>query len=129
MQLSRVSRGRINMIEALLKKLIRGECVGPATAIGEDYKILEQKRVIKLTPYGGGMYYMRLLKKGVGEIALKIINDGDASDMSATQLPSATLTHYVGPETKRELVRRHQVESSRKETQEILRALRTGGSH
>ena len=44
------SQGRISMLPALLSKLIRGGEVGPATAIGQDYRVLEVNRVIKLRP-------------------------------------------------------------------------------
>ena len=47
---SAASRGRIEMIGALLRKLINGYSVGPATAIGEDYRVLETKGVIRVTP-------------------------------------------------------------------------------
>jgi hypothetical protein len=56
------SRGRIAMIAVLLRRLIAGGQVGPATAIGEDYRVLETKGVIRVSkaqPYG---FMMRLLK-------------------------------------------------------------------
>jgi hypothetical protein len=40
-------QGRIQMIGALLTKLINGYSVGPATAIGKDYNYLEFHRVVK----------------------------------------------------------------------------------
>jgi len=43
-------QGRISYLPALLRKLIRGYEVGPATAIGHDYRILEINRVVKLRP-------------------------------------------------------------------------------
>jgi len=41
MSQSSASRGKITMLSALLRNLIAGYEVGPATAIGEDYKVLE----------------------------------------------------------------------------------------
>jgi hypothetical protein len=49
--------------------LIGGRTVGPATAIGADYHVLEQSRVIQLFPAKNGMFNMKLLKKEVGELA------------------------------------------------------------
>lgn len=119
--------GRITMVKALLNKLINGSPVGPATAIGADYKVLEHHRVVKVIPSGNGMYSMILLKREVGEIAMKIIEDGDASELSAT-LPTVSLTSYIGPEVSRGDIRRKQVEKSKRETGEILTAMRTGGN-
>src|SRR5258708_5159008 len=67
---SAASRGRIEMIGALLRKLINGWSVGPATAIGEDYRVLETKGVIQVTPGASYGYMMRLLKRDIGEMAL-----------------------------------------------------------
>ena len=44
------SQGRIRMVERLMKKLIDGAWVGPATAIGQDYRVLELKGVIEVCP-------------------------------------------------------------------------------
>ena len=38
--------GRITMVKLLLRKLINGQPVGPATAIGQDYRVLEVRRVV-----------------------------------------------------------------------------------
>ena len=57
-------RGHIRMIEALMRKLINGTSVGPATAIGQDYKVLEMKGVVEVRPAGDGRFFMRLLKRG-----------------------------------------------------------------
>lgn len=66
MRASESGRGRITMISKLMQKLINGHKVGPATAIGHDYKVLEYRGVIKITPAGGGLYYMELLKRDIG---------------------------------------------------------------
>ncbi len=46
-----------------MRKLVNGFEVGPATAIGEDYRLLELKRVIQLRDAGNNRYFMKLLKK------------------------------------------------------------------
>ena len=127
MQKSATSRGRITMIEALLRKLINGYEVGPATAIGHDYQILELKGVIKITESGKqGQYYMSLLKKDIGEMALKVITSGDASLQSLNTLPSATVTSYISPEGTRTLERINQPEPLKRNIGEILSQLRKG---
>jgi len=62
MNLRSSSQGRIISADWILGALIRGRTIGPATAIGADYKVLEQNRVIKLSPADRGMYNMRLLR-------------------------------------------------------------------
>jgi hypothetical protein len=120
-------RGRIFMIEKLMRRLIEGSLVGPATAIGHDYKILEIKGVIKLNPAGDGRFYMRLLKREVGELALLVITQGEASGESLLQLPSVSATKYSGPEVNRVITRKKQAEPLRRSVAELLNDLRTGG--
>jgi hypothetical protein len=124
---SEYGRGKISMINALMRKLIRKEWVGPATAIGQDYQILETRRVIELKHDSGSMYYMRLLKPEIGEIALAALTTGVASELAATKLSGASITKFEGPEQNRFAARKRQIKASKKETQDILDALRTGG--
>jgi hypothetical protein len=120
------ARGKIAYPGALIRKLIRGEEIGPVTAIGQDYKVLEMKGVVKIRRDRWG-YSMKLLKKEVGEIALQVITGGDASDLSLLKFPGASVTAYSGPEVNREIGRKRQKVNSKKETRDILMALRTGG--
>lgn len=125
---SSAGRGRITMLPALMRKLLRGEWVGPATAIGQDYKVLELKRVIQVNPATSNTFYMRLLKKDVGELAFQAIREGDVSEASLPLLPSASIIDYSGPERNREHVRRKQTSQAKREVVDILRTLRTGES-
>ena len=84
---SGASRGRIEMIGALLRKLINGFAVGPATAIGEDYRVLETKGVIQVTPGASYGYMMRLLKKDIGEMALNVLITGEAASTNVMDRP------------------------------------------
>jgi hypothetical protein len=118
-------RGRIRMIEALMKKLIRGQSVGPATAIGQDYKVLEMKNVVAVE-HQGTMFSMRLLKREVGVLALQLLTEGDASEQSLPNFPGAAVTKYTSPEETRSRVRMRQRELKEKEVGSILQALRTG---
>lgn len=122
---SHYPRGRITMIERLMKALIAGRWVGPVEAIGQDYRALELKGVVEVRRNPPRGYDMKLLKREVGQIALEVIRAGDASE-AALNLPGATVTGYVGPETNREVGRRKQQVSSKKATRDIVMALRTG---
>ena len=126
MSQSSASRGKITMLSALLRKLIAGYEVGPATAIGEDYKVLEVKGVIKVRPSGWG-YKMKLLKKDVGEMALKVLTTGDVfSDNVAFSPLPGKMSGFTGPEASRWTFRGKQEIESRKGTRDILETLRTG---
>lgn len=123
-------RGKITDISALLGTLIRGGSIGPVNAIGQDYKVLEIKGVVQIYhghKNGRQGFMMKLLKKDVGELALQVIKNGDASQESLTSLPGATVTRFIGPEINREGIRRKQVSQSPFATNDMISALRTGG--
>jgi len=116
------------MLPALLGKLINGGAIGPATAIGQDYRVLEVNRVVKLRPDTTypNRYYMRLLKREVGQLALHVLTQGNAYAQSLTDLPSAPMSGYVGPEESRTSVRKKQSTMSRRTTRDVLEAVRGG---
>lgn len=122
------SQGRISMLPALLGRLISGSEIGPATAIGQDYRVLEVNRVVKLRPdpIYPGMFYMKLLKKEVGQLALHVLTQGNAYAQSLTDLPSAPMSGYVGPEESRTSVRKKQSPMSKRTTRDVLEAVRGG---
>lgn len=127
------NRGKITMVRQLLQTLVRGEPVGPAPAIEQDYKVLEMKGVVKVYQGTKNGYFgkrsgwlMELKKKEIGEIALQVIQEGDASEQSLTALPGALITQYRGPEDHRAISRRNQVEVDPAATNNILNALRFG---
>lgn len=128
MTVSAPQRGKIADIQDLLGKLIRGYPVGPATAIGEDYKILEFKGVIQLTKGPKYGYFMQLMKKDVGEMALAVLTTGEtASRNSLNQLLPGSMTGYKGPEVARFELRKRQLPQSRQMTEDVLQALRQQG--
>jgi hypothetical protein len=122
------SQGRISMLPALLGKLVRGGEIGPATAIGQDYRVLEVNRVVKLRPDGTypNRFFMRLLKREVGQLALHVLTQGNAYAQSLTELPGAPMSGYVGPEQSRTSVRRKQSTMSKRTTRDVLEAVRGG---
>lgn len=123
MNYSSSSRGRIDLLYHLLRALIAGRTVGPATAIGKDYKYLEIKRVVQIIPHDR-MFSMRLLKKEVGELALQVMQIGDAAE--SVLLPnSSNITAFDGPEkTRRYTRRKRQIKRSDVEVANIIRTLR-----
>jgi hypothetical protein len=126
MTLRHPSRGRIISVDWILGALIAGRTIGPATAIGNDYRVLEESRVVQLTSAGNGMFRMRLLKREIGELALQVLTKGDANAEVMTVPPSSPMTGYIGPEQSRVRVRRNQKQPSKRATRDILGALRGG---
>lgn len=127
---SNYERGQIQMVDALLGALVRGESVGPVQAIAEDYKVLELKGVVEVkqgAKNGRTGPMLRLLKIEVGELALQAIRRGDVSEYSLDALPTAAVTTFNGPEHNREKIRRTQTEMNPKATNDMLFILRTGG--
>jgi hypothetical protein len=118
--------GRIQSIEALLKKLLRGDTVGPATAIGHDYHVLEQNRVVKIIPEKH-LFRMKLLKYDVGQMALQVLTTGN-TNQGSLEIPNVPMGTYRGPEESRMIVRRRQSQPSKSSMQNILGAIRGGRS-
>lgn len=123
----RSSQGRIAAVDRLLRKLIDGARVGPVTAIGEDYTALERRGVVECDHAYGGRYFMKLLKKDIGELALAVLRHGDASDVVLTQMPAAPATSYTAPERNRVARRKELTTVSKKTEREALLAIRGGG--
>lgn len=121
-------RGKISMLKALLTKLVNGHEVGPATAIGEDYKLLELKRVIQLSSDSKypNRFHMKLLKKDVGLLAMQVLEVGDTSEqvVLGNNICSGNVTNYTGPEYNRQIVRKRQNSQSKKAVTELLRTFR-----
>lgn len=129
MSRSAPSRGRIWGVELLLSKLLRGEAVGPATAIGNDYRALEFERVVQITPLKNGQFNMRLLKMEVGQIALQVLKGGNAAVAALERLPSAGMSGYTAPEVARADFRtKKQSPQSKAQMRTLLSAVRGGGT-
>lgn len=126
MNLRPSSQGRIQSVDWILGALISGRTIGPATAIGADYRVLEQNRVVKLIPARSGMFSMKLLKIEIGQLALEVLRRGDANAETIRGLPNAPMSGYLAPEKAREYLRKRQSKPSRRQTQDILSALRGG---
>ncbi|KSR42766.1 hypothetical protein [Pseudomonas aeruginosa] len=127
MTVSSYYRGRIQMVSALMNKLIAGHSVGPATAIGSDYQALELKGVVAVTPADNGMFSMRLLKPEAGRLALAVIEDGDITAESVSHIPGARITEYIAPELNREVQRKNATEAVKLKARNLLQEIRTGG--
>lgn len=127
MTISSYYRGRIQVVSALMNKLVAGGTVGPATAIGNDYQALEFKGVVEVTAARGGMFNMKLLKPEVGRLALAVIQQGDITAEAVANLPGAKVTEYLGPEVMREVKRKNSTDAVKLKARNLLQEIRTGG--
>ncbi|MCW2082781.1 UNVERIFIED_ORG: hypothetical protein M2193_004956 [Bradyrhizobium japonicum] len=123
------SRGRIDLPKALIQALIDGREIGGqwgVTAIGEDYRELERRGVVKVTRVSGARYRMALLKRDVGELALAIIKGGAASE-DALLLGTTAATGFKGPDETRKAVRRRNSAEDKAFVASALDRIRGGG--
>lgn len=126
---SSTRRGNITMPDALLRKLINGGEVGGDSgvpAIGEDYRELEKRQVVKVTPKRANRFAMTLLKKDVGELALSIIRGGAAAAEAILMDGSAARTFKGPAETRVQIRQKHTLIDNRFLTGALDR-LRSGG--
>ncbi|MEM5427218.1 hypothetical protein [Cupriavidus oxalaticus] len=120
-------RGRIMALTALMRRLIGGHFVGPATAIGQDYRVLEFKRVIEVRQESNGLFSMRLLKPDVGRLALAVLEEGGVMPGPSPLLPGASVSAFTGPERNRVETRHKNVTPQLKSgVASLLDDLRTG---
>jgi hypothetical protein len=126
---SSAGRGKITMLRALVRNLVAGLPVGPATAIGQDYKVLEEAGVLRTwrDRYG---FSMELRKKDIGEMALNVLTSGDVSTENVTN-PSliGKMVNYTNPEAARwEFRQTSKAAGIDHGTRDFLETLRTRGA-
>lgn len=129
LKISSSNRGKIqdySMLVNTLRKLLRGERVGPCTAIGQDYQVLELNRVIKLEHSDGTRYFMKLLKYDIARLALDVIEKGDLAEKTTldSTISSTSVSSYTGPEENRWKVRRKKSTTPSLNVGELLRTMR-----
>ena len=95
-------------------------------AIGEDYRELEARQVVKVRQTSYERYTMTLLKKDVGELALTIIRGGTAAQ-EAVLMDGSAATSFKGPHSVRTEVRTKNTVGDRRYLTEALERLRSGG--
>ena len=127
---SNMFRGRIILPDALLNALIDGREVGGTgvPAIGEDYRELEKRQVVKVTPNPSdpSRYTFRLLKKDVGELARTIVR-GNAAAQEALLLDGSSATAFRGPHEVRTEIRAKNSLPDKDFVGEAIDRLRSGG--
>jgi hypothetical protein len=130
MKVSSFGRGQIqdrNMLINTLNKLLRGAKVGPCTAIGQDYLVLEMNRVIQLEHSNKDMYFMRLLKYDVARLALEVLKKGDLAEqiLPDNKLQSSNVSLYSGPEKNRFKTRAKKDTTYKSNISDLIRTMRS----
>ena len=123
------TRGAIAFPVALLNALIAGREVGKngIRAIGEDYRELEARQVVKVIEKSPGRYTMKLLKKDVGELALTIVQGGGGGAEEALLLDGSAASGFIGPHASRMKVREKNTINDVRFMTDALDKLRAGG--
>lgn len=126
---SSYARGNITMPRLLLNKLIDGGEVGGVRgvrAIGEDYKELEKRQVVKVIEQSSSRYTMKLLKKDVGYLALAIIT-GNSAAPDALLMDGSAASGFQGPAENRKKIRQKHTLNDAQFLTGALDRLRSGG--
>jgi hypothetical protein len=82
----------IRLLTVLLEK---GE-IGPATAIGKDYPLVEQAGIVSIETSPGGLYIMHPRKRDVIETVVDILEYGSALPLDGRYDPSPNNLNYPG---------------------------------
>ena len=126
-------RGKISTLEKMLNiinKLLRGQWVGPATAIGQDYALLEIDGVIQTRPASPYGFEMKLRQYEVGELVRQMITynkvaldaEGNIGDLLNYQP-----TGCIIPETRKNIILAKSTAPVESMRNKLLLTLRTGG--
>lgn len=125
-------RGKIETHEKMVNivsKLVRGEWVGPATAIGYDYQLLERDGVVTTRPFKSGMYEMKLRQKEVGLLVQQMLEFNRVFpevDIELQELLGKQPTNYTTPEQRRYEISAKPTKAVEEIREKLLQELRTG---
>jgi hypothetical protein len=132
-------RGSIATYEKMLNivnKLLRNEWVGPCTAIGQDYRLLESDGVVATRPATSGwqtkydMFEMRLRQKEVGVLVKQMLEFGrvvpEANPDLSVILAQEPVVSYEIPEKRRQAILARQTAPVAAIRQRFLQTLRSG---
>lgn len=125
------SRGAIytsSKMMNIVNKLLRGQWVGPCTAIGEDYKLLEMDGVISVQKHNG-MYKMKLRQLEVGKLVKQMLEYNMVVNDSANEIDvfNNLPTSYIAPEERRKAIQADRTAPVKNIQEKFIASIRTGG--
>jgi uncharacterized protein YciU (UPF0263 family) len=127
------SRGKISTsskMTNIINKLLRGSWIGPCTAIGQDYQLLEIDGVIQTRPNVSGMYDMKLRQTEVGLLVKEMITYNKlVSEMedSFDDIFKKQPTSYTIPEARKKSIEAKLPKPVEEFREKMLVSLRTRG--
>ncbi len=127
---SNLARGRIISPPVLIRALLDRDRVGPCTAIGQDYTILEAEgviRTIRAEDRPGYQFHMELRRREPAEVVLGLLESGASSRLVARTLSAAfeLPMSYKGPDAHRPPAARKAFKEDRETFLKFLEELRT----
>lgn len=121
---SHTVRGRIQDPLVLMNALIkRGYVEGWASAIKQDYKVLERRGVVTVTTSEKG-HRLTLEKPEIGKMARELILKGDATEAATEVVVGANAARFIGPEAIRQTERKKPVATASSDISSSLNILR-----
>ncbi|HKR59292.1 MAG TPA: hypothetical protein VJS64_06120 [Pyrinomonadaceae bacterium] len=123
-------RGKIATPYVLVRTLLERDRVGPCTAIGQDYVILESEGVIKTIHADhrhGNQFYMELRRREPAEVVMNLLKSDGGSSIDATSLVRNLELpfRYAGPESARPAAAKKTKNQSPEALRRFLEELRT----
>lgn len=121
-------RGKIIDPLWIVNALLQGRWIGPCTAIGEDYRVLELQGVVETRQHSGITYFMRLRQREVGELVRDILRYGTTlpnPDASDTSFKGFQPDQFIIPETKRQAFQARMPKPVDELVTKMLEAIRT----
>lgn len=125
-------RGKIDSYEKManiVKKLVRGEWVGPCQAIGQDYQLLERDGVVETQLAWGKTYNMKLRQVEVGKLVQQLIEFNRAVPELDLLGGAALLNQpnvYTSPEERRAQLIARSTKPVKELRDKLLQSIRTG---
>ena len=119
-------RGKIRDPLVLIDVLInRGFVEGWASALVQDYQMLERRGVVKVSSSSHG-HRLTLLKPEIGRMAKDLVLRGNASATAAEIVIGDRATSFLGPEGARSVERRKEIKETKQSISHSLNILRKG---
>lgn len=127
---SNLARGKIVSPSVLVRALLDRDRVGPCTAIGQDYTILEAEgviRTIRAEDKPGRQFHMELRRREPAEVVLGLLESGASSRLVARTLSAALELpmSYKGPDAQRPAAARKAIKEDPETFRRFLEELRT----
>ena len=127
---SEQGRGRINDPVVLISALLEKDRIGPCTAIGEDYTILETEgviRTIRAEDKPGYQFFMELRRREPAEIVLNLLESGSSGVFESGQSAKSIELplQFTSPEATRPIAAKQTARNNPELMKRFLEELRT----